>query len=64
MYAVSIIVMWILLHCVCTCSYEVEVYQQWTSQVEEVSTSNLQKPLLIRNEETSQLKVNFDPEVP
>ena len=43
--------------------HEVKVYQEWTSKVEEVSKTNLEKPLLIRNEETSQLTVNFDPEV-
>ena len=31
--------------------------------MEDVSKANLEKPLLIRNEETSQLTVNFDPEV-
>ena len=44
-------------------SHEVKVYKEWTAKVEDVSKTNLEKPLLIRNEETSQLKVNFDPEV-
>lgn len=52
-----------MMHISLLCSYEIEVYQEWTSKVEEVSKTNLEKPLLIRNEETSQLTVNFDPEV-
>ena len=44
-------------------SHEVKVYQEWTAKVEDVSKTNLEKPLLIRNEQTSRLKVNFDPEV-
>ena len=44
-------------------SHEVKVYEEWTAKVEDVSKTNLEKPLLIRNKETSQLKVNFDPEV-
>ena len=31
--------------------------------MEEVSKTNLEKPLLIRNDNTSQLTVNFDAEV-
>lgn len=48
---------------VCVRSYETEVYKEWTIKVEEVSKTNLEKPLLIRNDDTSQLTVNFDPEV-
>jgi hypothetical protein len=44
-------------------SHEIKVYEEWTAKVEDVSKANLEKPLLIRNEETSRLTVNFDPEV-
>lgn len=46
-----------------SCSYEDEVYSEWTGGVEEVSKINLEKPLLIRSDDSSQLTVNFDPEV-
>ena len=57
-YAVVFINAHVLLY-----SHEVKVYQEWTVKVEDVYKTNLEKPLLIRNEQTSQLKVNFDPEV-
>ncbi len=47
----------------CIYSHEIKVYEEWTAKVEDVSKANLEKPLLIRNEETSRLTVNFDPEV-
>ena len=44
-------------------SYEDNAYSDWSTGVEEVSKINLEKPLLIRSSETSQLTVNFDAEV-
>jgi hypothetical protein len=44
-------------------SFEDEVYSEWTQSVDEVASANLEKPLLIRNPDTSFISVNFDPKV-
>lgn len=43
--------------------YETETYKKWTTEVNRVVQTNLEKPLLVRNEETLLLTMNFDPEV-
>ena len=40
-----------------------EAYENWTAKVNAVVQNNLGKPLLVRNEETLLLTMNFDPEV-
>lgn len=47
----------------CTCSYETEVYSEWTQGVDEVAKANLDKPLLVRDPNNLQISVNFDPKV-
>ncbi len=43
--------------------YEMETYENWTAEVNRIAEKNLEKPLLVRNEETLLLTMNFDPEV-
>ena len=45
------------------CSFEQEVYSEWIQSVDEVAASNLEKPLLERNQDTHLISVNFDPKV-
>lgn len=45
------------------CRYEKNTYDKWTRDVGEVAQQNLDKPLIIRDEQTLLIKVNFDPEV-
>lgn len=47
----------------CPDSYEDEVFQEWSREVEEVSRINLEKPLLLKDNQTSNLALNFDPKV-
>lgn len=50
----------------CDCypdSYEDEVFQEWSREVEEVSRINLEKPLLLKDNKTSNIALNFDPKV-
>ena len=46
-----------------TSSYEDEVFQEWSRGVEEVAHINLKKPLLIKDEQTNSISLNFDPQV-
>ena len=46
-----------------TSRYEDEVFQEWSRGVEEVAHINLKKPLLIRDEQTNRISLNFDPQV-
>lgn len=48
---------------VCTCSYESDAFDEWTAKVEGVVKINLEKPLLVRNDESMLLTLNFNPEV-
>lgn len=43
--------------------YEAETYSKWTADVDRVVNINMVKPLLVRNDETLLLTLNFDPEV-
>lgn len=43
--------------------YEMTIYKNWTADVNRIVEKNLEKPLLVRNEETLLLTMNFDPEV-
>ena len=45
------------------CRFESEVYTDWTQSVGEVASTNLEKPLLVRNSESHMIAVNFDPRV-
>ena len=40
-----------------------DTYKKWTAEVGRIVEKNLVKPLLVRNEETLLLTMNFDPEV-
>ena len=39
------------------------MYSEWTATVDKIAQTNLEKPLLVRAEDSSQLSVNFNPEV-
>ena len=39
------------------------MYSEWTVTVDDIAQTNLEKPLLVRADDSSQLSVNFDPEV-
>ena len=43
--------------------YEAEVFTEWTQGVDEVAKSNLDKPLIVRDPNSLQISVNFDPKV-
>lgn len=43
--------------------FEDEVYNEWTQGVDEVAKVNLEKPLLIRDPQSSLISVNFDPQL-
>ena len=40
--------------------YKMAVYASWTSRVDEDCQINLSQPLIVRNEETNLISVNFD----
>ena len=40
--------------------YKLDVYASWTSRVDEDCQLNLSQPLIVRNEETKLISVNFD----
>ena len=42
---------------------EDEIYLEWVAKVDEIAKANLEKPLLLRDEATLQISVNFDPQV-
>ncbi|XP_031759446.1 dynein heavy chain 11, axonemal [Xenopus tropicalis] len=43
--------------------YEDSVYEKWTSKVDEECEFNLDRPLLVRNNDDGLLSVNFDPKL-
>ena len=43
--------------------YEEAAYKEWEGGVEATSAAKLKQPILVRNEETSLLSVNFDPDL-
>ena len=45
------------------CSFEKKIYERWVAGVDEACSFNLAQPLIVRNEETNFLAVNFDPQV-
>ena len=45
------------------CRWEEEMYKEWTAGVDEACSFNLNQPLLVRNEETKLIQVNFDPQL-
>jgi len=47
----------------CVCSFEMKIYQRWVAGVDEACSFNLAQPLIVRNEETNFITVNFDPQV-
>ena len=47
----------------CVSSFEMKIYQQWVAGVDEACSFNLAQPLIVRNEETNFIAVNFDPQV-
>ena len=47
----------------CCCSFEKKIYQRWVAGVDEACSFNLAQPLIVRNEETNFIAVNFDPQV-
>jgi len=51
-----------LLSC-CGSSFEKKIYQRWVAGVDEACSFNLAQPLIVRNEETNFISVNFDPQV-
>ena len=46
-----------------TCRHDQTIYEVWAKQVDEICTFNQQQSLLLRNEETKLISVNFDPKV-
>lgn len=49
-----------------SCSFEGEVFQEWSEGVDAIAQTNLDKPLLVRevsDEGLDLIQVNFDPEV-
>ena len=44
-------------------SWDEEVYKEWAAGVNEACAFNLKQPLLLRNEETRLISVNFDPQL-
>ena len=40
-----------------------EVYGEWTQGVDIVAKANLDKPLIMRNQKSLSIAVNFDPKV-
>lgn len=43
--------------------FEKETYDKWTAQVDEIVKINLEKPLLVRDQDSLLLTMNFDPKV-
>jgi len=54
--------MMLIVACLCG-SFEANVYQRWVAGVDEACSFNLAQPLIVRNEETNFIAVNFDPQV-
>lgn len=46
-----------------SCRYEEQVYIDWTKDVGSISQENLDKALILRDNNTKLIKVNFDPQV-
>ena len=44
-------------------SFDRNIYQRWLAGVDEACSFNLAQPLVVRNEETNFIAVNFDPQV-
>lgn len=44
-------------------SWNGEVYSEWTAGVTEACSFNMSQPLVVRNEETKLITVNFDPQL-
>lgn len=42
---------------------EDDVYKEWTATVDQIAHANLEKPLLVRDNNTLMISVNFDPQV-
>jgi len=40
-----------------------KIYQRWVAGVDEACSFNLAQPLIVRDEETNFIDVNFDPQV-
>ena len=43
--------------------YETEVYSDWTEGVDKVARANLDKPLIVRDPNSTLISVNFDPKL-
>ena len=43
--------------------FQDQIYQHWTTGIEEKCKFNLGQPLITRNQETQLISVNFDPQV-
>ena len=39
------------------------MYKEWTATVDQIAHANLEKPLLVRDNNTLMISVNFDPQV-
>lgn len=44
-------------------SYEEKIYASWTSGVDDVSKQNLDKPLIVRDDKSKLITVNFEPDL-
>ena len=61
-WTVCVRLLWNAVLC-CCCSFEKKIYQRWVAGVDEACSFNLAQPLIVRNEETNFIAVNFDPQV-
>ena len=52
-----------LIICLFVCSWDEQAYKEWKAGVDEACSFNLSQPLLMRNEETKLISVNFDPQL-